>query len=319
MNFTVAICCFNSEKRLPEVLECLELQHVERSLEWEVIVVDNNSTDETKNIIHWYQNKWTTTLGLRYCFEFQQGLAFARQRAIEEARSPLVGFLDDDNLPQNNWVQEAYYFAQKYPRAGAYGSQIDALFESIPPTGFEKISYFLAITPKQDQPFCYKFERKMLPPGAGLVVRRQVWLDYVPKKLFLSGRVGQSTLASEDLEALIYLQRGGWEIWHNPVMKIKHRIPAYRLQEKYLKDLVRGIGLARYHIRMLRFSAWQRPIFTPLSMIIDVYRIIRFFLRHYRELKTDLAIQLEMEFLMGTFFSPFYLFKNVWLKSAFNK
>ncbi|MDJ0553642.1 MAG: hypothetical protein QNJ68_04210 [Microcoleaceae cyanobacterium MO_207.B10] len=65
-------------------------------------------------------------------------------------------------------------------------------------------------------------------------------------------------LASEDLEALSYIQCGGWEIWHNPDMVITHKIPPYRLEKEYLLSLVRGVGLSRHHIRIKIFRFLSR-------------------------------------------------------------
>jgi glycosyltransferase involved in cell wall biosynthesis len=128
VHVTVAIPTYNGEKRLPDVLDRLRSQIDTESFSWEVLVVDNNSTDNTAQLVREYQKTWPATYPLKYCFAPEQGAAFARQRAIEKASGELVGFLDDDNLPENNWVVSAYNFAQTHPDVGAYGSQIHADF-----------------------------------------------------------------------------------------------------------------------------------------------------------------------------------------------
>ncbi|HEY9302257.1 MAG TPA: glycosyltransferase, partial [Phormidium sp.] len=134
-DFTVAIPTYNGEHRLPEVLEKLRecggyvarSQLSSENFSWEILVVDNNSTDNTKKVVEDYQKTWLQNYPLRYCQEKQQGAGFARQRAIKEAKSDLIGFLDDDNLPAENWVFAAYDFSQKHPKVGAFGSQIHPL------------------------------------------------------------------------------------------------------------------------------------------------------------------------------------------------
>lgn len=129
IHFTVAIPTYNGESRLPEVLDRLRSQlHIE-IFSWEIIVVDNNSTDRTAEVVQTYQASWQCPYPLRYYFEAQQGAAFARARAIKEAQGALIGFLDDDNLPAPNWVSAAYSFGQEHPSVGAYGSQIHGIFE----------------------------------------------------------------------------------------------------------------------------------------------------------------------------------------------
>ena len=112
IDFTVAICTYNGEKRLPAVLERLRSQINTEQISWEIVVIDNNSTDKTTNLIQEYQSDWPQAYPIKYYFEPAQGLAFARQLAVQEANGTLVGFLDDDNLATPDWVAEAYAFAQ---------------------------------------------------------------------------------------------------------------------------------------------------------------------------------------------------------------
>ncbi|MBD2439456.1 hormogonium polysaccharide biosynthesis glycosyltransferase HpsE [Nostoc sp. FACHB-110] len=307
IDFTVAIPTYNGVNRLPQVLERLQTQICLNNINWEIIIVDNNSTDGTAQLIKDYQHNWPKYLTLHYYFEPEQGLAFARNKAIQEAKSELVGFLDDDNLPANNWVISAYEFGKKNQKAGAYSSQIHGRFEVEPPAQLRPILFYLAINERGSQPILYEPQKKGFPPGAGLVIRRQVWKEYVPNRLFLVGRVGNSFLAGEDAEALSYIYQAGWEIWYNPAMVIEHIIPPWRLEKSYFISLLRGIGLSRYHLRMLLLKKWQRPIFSLLYLINDGYKLILYYLYNYRKIKTDMLVSCELARLIATFISPFYV------------
>jgi cellulose synthase/poly-beta-1,6-N-acetylglucosamine synthase-like glycosyltransferase len=221
LSFTVAICTYNGAKRIPDVLDCLCLQAGTESLNWEVIVVDNNSTDETAAVVAQYQARWPLAIPLRYVFEQRQGAGYARHKAMRVAASPLVGFLDDDNLPSPAWVEAAYRFAQQNPAVGAYGSRIQGDFERHPPKDFERIAPFLALTDRGNDPLLYHPQAKILPPGAGMVVKRDLWLKHVPMDPVLGGRTKSSMLTGEDLEAVLHIQRAGWEIWYNPEMQLQ--------------------------------------------------------------------------------------------------
>lgn len=308
IDFTVAIPTFNGAQRIPLVLDRLRQQEEVDRLTWEVIVMDNNSTDNTLEVVKSYQSNFPCLL--LYYFEPKQGLAFARRQIIEKANSYFVGFLDDDNLPEPRWVIEAWTFANTHPRAGAFGSQIHGDYEVAPSPSFKRIASFLAIMECGKVPFVYNPKTKMLPPGAGLVVRREAWLAHVPKKQFLRGitKFPRSILSGEDLEAILSIQKGEWEIWYNPDMIIYHKIPAIRLTREKLLLTVRGTGLARYYIRMLRLKPWQRPILLPCAWLNDVRKSVQFFLKHWQHLKTDDVLACEMEFLRATVISPFYLF-----------
>ncbi|WP_204102950.1 MULTISPECIES: hormogonium polysaccharide biosynthesis glycosyltransferase HpsE [Spirulina sp. CCY15215] len=310
LDITVAIPTYNGATRLPAVLDRLKKQIEVENIAWEVLVVDNNSTDNLKEVVQSYENIGFNNLPIRYCLETQQGAAFARIKAIKEARGRLVGFLDDDTLPALNWLKSAYLFGCEHPQAGAYGSQIHGNYEVEPPENFHRIASFFAITERGNQAHIYHPQMKMLPPSAGLVVRRKAWLENVPDRPFLSGRSGQSILNSEDLEAILYIQNANWEIWYNPDMEIEHQIPRDRLTKDYLIFLMKSTGLARHHIRMLRYKPWQKLVFFPLGWGNDIRKALTYFITNRQVLDKDIVAACEMEFLRSSIISPFYLWRQ---------
>jgi glycosyltransferase involved in cell wall biosynthesis len=313
-DFTVAIRTYNRADWLAKILERLRSQINTESIQWDVVVVDNNSTDHTAQVIKDYQADWPDTYPLRYFLETRQGASFARKRAIQEAQGNLIGFLDDDNLPALDWVSAAYTFSQAHPKAGAFGGQIHGAFEVEPPKNFKRIAHFLPVI-ERDQAICfnsYKYSRKrVLPPGAGLVIRRQAWLDSVPDHLILQGPVGDSLACKgEDLEALLHMWKAGWEIWFNPNMHIYHQIPKSRFEREYLLRFFRGIGLGRCYTRMLGYEQWKTPLIIPLYMMNDLYKIIMHYAKHRQALLTDVVLASEMELFVSSFISPFYTCKQ---------
>ncbi|NEP06401.1 MAG: glycosyltransferase [Okeania sp. SIO2G4] len=315
-NFTIAIPTYNGAERLPLVLDKLLAQIGVEGLSWEIIVVDNNSTDNTKKIISRYQENWSDKIPLKYCYEAQQGAGFARKKAVEIASSPLIGFLDDDNIPAENWVAAAYEFAQKYPKAGAYASQIHGDFSGELPPDFDRIKSFFAITERGEQPLLYQPAIKVIPPSAGLVVRREAWLESVPEQCILGGRVPGSMLTGEDTETISYIQKAGWEIWYNPAMEVIHKIPQHRTQKDYLIKFFRGIGLSRYVTRMLGVKPWLKPLAFFAYTANDSRKIIRHLLKYGLKLRTDVVAACEFELYINSLKSPFYLWKNGYLNTV---
>lgn len=309
LDLTVAIPTFNGAQRLPAVLEKLRVQVGTDSLTWEVIVADNNSQDETANVVKTFQQQWSDFIPLRYTFVASQGAAFARQRAVEIARGRVIAFLDDDNLPTEDWVINAHKFSCEHPDAGAFGSQIHGDFESPLPDDIKPIACFLAIVERGNKPHLYEPEKKMLPPGAGLAVRRQAWLENVPKRLFLNHKGKKAGLASEDLEAILHIQKAGWQVWYNPEMVVYHRIPTARLQADYMRSLLRCIGLSRFYIRMLGLKDWQRPLMVPAYIANDVRKLVLHALK-FRHSPQSLPDICEREHLTSTLKSPFFIAKK---------
>lgn len=309
VDFTVAIPTYNGADRIPKVLEYLRSQIIPANLSWEVIVVDNNSTDDTATVAETYQASWSLDAPLRYCFESKQGLAFARQCAVEQARGKYVGFLDDDTLPDPNWVAAAYAFGEEYPKAGAYGGQVHGQFEVDPPANFERIESFFAIKRRGSNASRYNPETLSLPAGAGLVIRREAWLESVPKQLVRTGRGGN------DFEISLHLHYRGWEIWYCPTMHIYHQIPSQRLERESLLKLIRTAGLCICQLRTVGVKNWQKPIIGSRIILGNLRRIIAHVIKHGTKVKTDLVTECEMVFYISSLISPFYSLKTGFKKT----
>jgi len=316
IDFTVAIPTYNGAKRLPAVLDRLKKQVGSETIAWEVIAIDNNSCDNTAQVIRDYQENWTESFPLKYYRETQQGLAFARQRAVQEARGELIGFIDDDNWPDRNWVRQAYDFGQKYSKAGAYSGQIHADFEVQPPENFQRIHRCLAIAEHGSQAYKFDPDRLQLPPGAGLVIRKKAWLENVPSRLTLLGRVGGAKIAGEDYETLLYLHKAGWEIWYNPQMHINHQIPRDRLERDYLLPIARGCGLPICQLRMIAAPNWQKPAILLRTLFGNLRRVIVHRIKYREKIETDLIAAFELEFYWGSMMSPFYFLKQRFLSKS---
>jgi glycosyltransferase involved in cell wall biosynthesis len=310
VDFTVAICTYNGEQRLPEVLDKLRAQEETEELSWEILVIDNNSKDKTAEVVREYQSRRDRPYPVIYCFEPEQGLAFARRHAIREAKSDLIGFLDDDNLPDPSWVAEAYKFGLEHPSAGAYGGQIRGEFEVDPPEGFDRIARYFAIL-EGNKTYCYNeryknTRKKMYPPGAGIVIRKQAWLNSVPERQKIAGVAGNSLATKcEDVEMLSYLLYGGWELWFNHQMIMYHKIPCSRLSRDYILRFFKGVGMSRYETRMIAYKPWQRIIMIPAYFVNDVRKIIVHFWKYRDRLDKDVIAAGEMEFLINVCLSCF--------------
>lgn len=310
MDFSVVIPTYNSESRISAVLEKLRVQQGTEQITWEIIVVDNNSKDNTAKVIQDIQNSWNQPWTLKYILETQQGAAFARQRGLEEGLGELIGFLDDDNWPDVNWVAEAYHFGKNYPQAGAYGGQIHGVYEVPPPDNFKTIEGFLAIRERGPEPNRYQPELLSLPPGAALVVRKQVWDKVVPKRPQMSGKLpGDKMVQGDDWEPLMYLHKAGWEIWYNPTMHTYHQIPSWRLKQDYLLSLIHGSCLSFCPLRMISAQPHEKPIILARTLLGNIYNVIVFYFNHHQQLKTVLVVQCQMQIYLSRISSVFY-----WLK-----
>ncbi|MFP5272225.1 hormogonium polysaccharide biosynthesis glycosyltransferase HpsE [Coleofasciculus sp.] len=310
VDFTLAIPTYNGASRLPKLLDKLRQQTGLEQISWEIIVVDNNSSDNTAQVVQEYQGNWLVGVPLTYILEPEQGAAFARLRAVKEAQGELIGFLDDDNLPNPDWIAQAYSFAQEYPQAGAFSGQIHGDFEVAPPENFKRIQAFLAIREHGSIPHQFEPQNLRLPPAASLVVRKKAWSESVPSRPTLTGKLPGVMIQGDDYEPLLYMYKAGWEIWYHPELHTYHQIPRWRLEREYLLSISRGCGLATCQLRMINATPWQKPVIFIRTLLGNLRRMIGYIIKYRWRAKSDLITACELEFFWGCFLSPFYLWRK---------
>lgn len=304
LDFTVVIPVYNGAERVSAVLDRLNIQTGLEAIHWEVVVVDNNSSDDLAEVIQNYQSQWREDVPLRYCFEPRQGLAYARERGIVEAKGAWVGFLDDDNWPEANWVAAAVQFGSAHPQAGAFGGEVKGAFTTDVPAGFDRIKTYLVIRRYGSEPMRFQPKQLRLPAGAGLVVQQAAWRDSVPAQLHCIGGGG------DDYEISLRMHQRGWEIWYCPEMVISHSIPPQRLEPPYLKALAYRYGLCTCELLMLVTPNWQRPLVLSRSFFGNLKRVIIHGLQHRNQVFNNLAIACYFSFFLGNVVSPFYYLKQ---------
>ena len=122
---SACICTYNREKYLRKSIEALLSQSLPAS-EFEVIVIDNASTDQTKQICQDYRSH----PNFRYIYEARSGVSYARNRAYQEAKSPYIAYLDDDAIPTRFWLEKMLTLFNSDSQIGVVGGRIELDFAS---------------------------------------------------------------------------------------------------------------------------------------------------------------------------------------------
>lgn len=243
LGVSVVICCHNSACRLPQTLAHLAAQQVAAGVPWEVIVIDNASTDGTADVA---SQCWPSDAGarLRVVLEPVLGLNHARRRGIAESQYELISFVDDDNWVCAEWIQTVSDLMSKHEAAGACGGHSEAVCEVTAPAWFEQCNILLAVSPGSWQTGDVTETRTLW--GAGLTIRRAA-LDQLQRNGFeplLVGRQGRMLNAGEDTELCLALRLAGWRLWYERGLRLKHFMPAGRLDWRYLRRIYRGSGMS---------------------------------------------------------------------------
>jgi glycosyltransferase involved in cell wall biosynthesis len=253
---TIAVCCLNSARRLPATLSHLVKQRVPADIHWEVLVIDNGSSDNTADVA---RNGWPVEASapLRVIEEPRAGLSHARARAFREARYAFVSFVDDDNWVCEDWVALAAKTMAEHPGVAICGGLSEPVFDAPPPPWFEQFSASFAIGAQAET----RGECQLLW-GAGMTVRKAAW-EQLSRSGFLpvlAGRQGGRLTAGEDSELCLAMRLAGWKLWYEPDLKFRHYIPPERIQWDHLRKLYRGFGAARVYLPLYKGwpedSAW---------------------------------------------------------------
>ena len=110
---SLVIFCYNSENRIQETLVRIVNQKFTKGIEWEVIVIDNNSTDKTLEVTERVWKSLDCKVSFQIVTEKKQGTSYARLKGIQSANYDIVAFVDDDNRLFENWVEQAFHFMTK--------------------------------------------------------------------------------------------------------------------------------------------------------------------------------------------------------------
>jgi glycosyltransferase involved in cell wall biosynthesis len=238
MLVTVAICTWNRAKLLDQTLVRMRELRVSPGVEWELIVVNNNCTDETDAILEAH----TGRLPLRYYSEPRPGKSHAANLAVEQARGELIIWTDDDVLVDPEWLAAYVSAAERHPDAAIFGGAIAPWYEVPPPPwvadNLKDLASMLAIcdVAGDDRPFALN----EFPFGANMAFRtaalRSVRFD--PNL----GPYKTERILGEETALIQALQKQGHRGVWIPSAKVAHFVTAQRMSYDYVWGYFHGRG-----------------------------------------------------------------------------
>ncbi len=202
---------------------------------YEVIVVDNNSTDGTQSVI---MNS-SHARGIRYVMESAAGLAHARNRGLNEARGEFIAYIDDDVILPNSWVEELFGIIRNNPGLSGAGGPLYPFYTTAKPAWF-KDEYGFQMARASD----FILERGQAFIGANMVWRKDILMAINGFNTDL-GMKGSDLGLGEETEA--YLK--AWEtvpdakFYYSVRLAIKHWMPGNKMSVSYRLRRTFGAGL----------------------------------------------------------------------------
>lgn len=231
---SVIICCYNSSWIIIRCLDALIKQRVPIDFKWEIVLVDNNCSDDTCQIAESFMQNFG--VDFQIVKQPEPGLLNARIKGINEVKYQYTIYCDDDNLLDENYVYVAYQIMKTYPDAGAFGGKGIPEFTTTPePEVMEYIGGY-AVGSQKNKSYLF---------GAGITVKTEIVKEiYRNQKFYLTGRKGNVLLAGDDSELVFSLILRGYKLYTSDDVTYIHVLATKRLTFTYLKSMIHGFGLS---------------------------------------------------------------------------
>lgn len=247
--FTIAICTYKRSALLRNTLQSLRgIEQIEKP--WELLIVDNAGDSGTKAVAE----EFSKLLPVRYVTEPKLGISYARNRAITEARAPIILFTDDDVTFHSSWFSNMYKAISVHSECDFWGGRVEAIWSKQKPSWFEPkycpmlnniiVEYNLGAesrywNPQTDNPF----------PTVNIALRMATAkkVNMFDTKL---GIIGKRRIGGEDASLIKKISQAGSKGWYAADAKIHHIITPGRITKKYTYSYAWLLGnLSVYFVR----------------------------------------------------------------------
>jgi len=238
MLVTVAICTWNRAKLLDQTLAQMCKLRVPKGIEWELLVVNNNCTDNTQQVLERYCDR----LPLRPLFEQKQGHSNARNCAIDAATGELMIWTDDDVLVDENWLAEYVRAAEAWPKAEGFAGNIEPWYETTPPKWMlsQIVELKRLFVLRNFGTYSGPMGDKQEPAGANMAIR----MDAQRRVRFDTslGRLQDVLTGADDCDVISRLRaEGAIGVWVGTA-NVLHFIPTNRLKVSFVRRWYVGAG-----------------------------------------------------------------------------
>jgi glycosyltransferase involved in cell wall biosynthesis len=272
---SVVICTYNGKERIKPTLKHLASQ-TDINFDWEVLIIDNNSNDNTASVAAAYWQTLNPPCELKIISELRPGTMYARASGIINAGYRYLVFCDDDNWLVENFIKIAYAAIKGNSDIAAVGGMGILVFETDfkIPAWLNKYANYFGSGP-QGAEDGDTTENKGCLYTAGAILDR-VWLNRLYDagfESFLKGRDSKSLVAGEDTELTYALKLIGGRLFFCSEMQFNHFMPSGRMNWNYLVRLSNAMGYSNYLLRP--YSLIKRQFIT--DYLITTGLIIKYF------------------------------------------
>jgi glycosyltransferase involved in cell wall biosynthesis len=233
MDCSVIIATYNRARLLRQTLASLGTQVLPAGLDWEIVVVDNNSKDETRQIVDSFARQ--SGIPVRYVFEGRQGKSFALNSALPVSRGRILAFTDDDITPRHDWLQATLGVIHSRELDGV-GGKVLPRWEVEPPRWLRQrphLLVWLAMLDNEERRLLdYPITNQCRLVGANMAFNRALFDELGDFNTSL-GHHGKRLYGTEETELIHRFLKGGKRIGYDPDIVVYHHVGRERLTKRF--------------------------------------------------------------------------------------
>lgn len=236
---TAIICTYNRAKYIGPLLESIAANDLSKT-EYEILLVDNNCTDNTREICGAFSQAHKD-VQFRYVVEAEQGLSAARNKGIKEAKGDIIVYIDDDALVDTWYIRTIAEYMSAHPEIDAIGGPIIPLYETEEPQWMTRYTKELLCGYLYFGEAERAFPGDRYPGGGNAAYRAEVF-EKVGLFNTALGRKGNSLMGAEEKDIFDKMKAQGMRFMYLPKMILHHIIPQKKLERDYFDRLTLQIG-----------------------------------------------------------------------------
>lgn len=258
--FSIVVCTYNRSSSLSRTLESL-ISQIFPKKEFEIIIVDNRSTDNTQKVCDNF-TKSNPENNIITLVENSQGISFALNRGIKEAKGKFIVYVDDDETVDENHLKNLQGFLKQYPYTQLAASSVIPIYEGGEPKWMSRFTQRLIGGTFEEKTKVVKVLRNTYPGTGHTIILKSLYDKYGLYNTDL-GRKANGLLGAEDKDMAFRLKENGVVCYFFPNIPIYHHIPERKLTSEYFKKLTYSLGVSeRIRTKNISEKAYCKRIFA---------------------------------------------------------
>lgn len=270
---SICICTYNRADSLKNTLLSICGMTERIDVEWEVLIVDNNSADDTRTVVEGFK----AYLPIRYVFENKQGLSHARNKSVLESKGELLIFTDDDVRVESKWLSEFFKASQDFPEAEYFGGRILPFWPRGRPKWFkqERMALLDGLFPHYDLGLKRRLfkEGDPVPYGGSIAFRRRLF-DKVGMFRIDLGVCGDVPGRGEEYEYIIRAKNAGYMGVYVGTAVCYHEIHPKKERLSFIYKFGVQKGIAEVRIKNNEFIKGSY-VFALLYLVKGLYQLVK--------------------------------------------